>query len=368
VNKVVHYITTIERGGAENQLVTLVREQVNQKLDVSIVYLKGKSELADELTNIGANVINSISNKNLLFQIIQLWTVNRKSNFIIHAHLPRAELLGSITKGKNRLILSKHNSEPFFPKAPKVLSKYLARYVNNRSDIIVCISEAVKHFLIENREILSVSKLIVVYYGADQIQYKPSIKAELLKKNLGIHDDFVFGTVARIEKQKDYPVLLKAFAQFLKYHTNSKLMIVGDGSLMDGLKLLSKSLSLNNNVIWIGKVSDPMDYIELMDVFVLASKYEGFGLVLVEAMQVGKPILAANNSSIPEVLGSSYGGLFDTGDFLDLGTKMKKCLASDYTESLKLSLQVRLKNFKADEMASNILDIYRGIDPENFKR
>lgn len=368
MNKVIHYITTIERGGAENQLVTLVREQIVQKLDVSIVYLKGKSELSDELTNIGANVINSITNKNLLFQIIKLWIVNRKSNFVIHAHLPRAELLGSITKGKNRLILSKHNSEPFFPKAPKVISKYLARYVNQRSDVIICISEAVKQFIVENREILTVSKLIVVYYGTDQIQHKPSIKAELLKKNLGVDDNFVFGTVARIEKQKDYPVLLKAFAQFLKYHTNSRLVIVGGGSLISQLKLLNKSLNLQNNVIWIGKVSNPMDYINIMDVFVLTSRYEGFGLVLLEAMQVGKPILAANNSSIPEVLGSNYRGLFNTGDFLDLGTKMKKCLASDYTESLKLSLEVRLKNFKADEMASNILNIYRDIDPKNFKR
>jgi glycosyltransferase involved in cell wall biosynthesis len=368
VNKVIHFITTIDRGGAENQLVTLVREQVNQKLDVSIVYLKGNSELADEFKKIGAKIVNSVSNKNILFQIIQLWILNRRSNFIVHAHLPRAELIASIIKGKNCLVLSKHNSEPFFPGAPKIISRNLARYVNKRADTIVCISNAVKQFILNNREILSTNKMVVIYYGADQIGYKPNDKANFLKQELGIQNNFIFGTVARIEKQKDYPVLMKAFSDFLRTHPNSKLLIVGEGSLLSQLQLLGNSLNLNNNIVWVGKVPNPMDYINLMDVFVLVSKYEGFGLVLVESMQVGKPILAANNSSIPEVLGSEYKGLFDTGDFLNLSSKMKECLRPDYTESLKVYLQVRLQNFKSDVMAANILNIYQETDPENFKR
>ena len=368
MNKVIHFITTIDRGGAENQLITLVREQVNQKLDVSIVYLKGNSELADEFTKIGAKVIDSVSNKNVLFQIVQLWILNRRSSFIVHAHLPRAELITSITKGGNRLVLSKHNSEPFFPGAPKIISRNLARYVNQRADTIICISNAVKQFIINNREILSINKMVVIYYGADQIGYKPNDKSDFRKQELGIQNNFIFGTVARIEKQKDYPVLLKAYSEFLKSHPTSKLLIVGDGSLLSELKSLGNSLNLNNNIVWVGKVPNPMDYINLMDVFVLASKYEGFGLVLVEAMQVRKPILAANNSSIPEVLGSEYKGLFNTGDFLNLSSKMKECLKLDYTKSLNLSLQVRLQNFKADVMAANILAIYKETDPENFRR
>jgi len=361
VNKVVHCITTISRGGAENQLLILAREQIAQNLDVSVIYLKGTPELAPEFDKIGVTIIKDVANKNPIIQIIKIWKKNRNSVHIIHAHLPRAELIASFTKGANTLFLSKHNSERFFPKAPKLVSRFMARFVNSKADQIICISNAVKNFIIENGEISNHKKLKVNYYGADQNKFEPNKDIQNLKKVLDLEDKFVFGTVARLENQKDFPTMLHAFANITKLKSNATLLIVGDGSLKKDLKELSVKLSISNNIVWVGKVLEPRKYMELMDVFVLTSKYEGFGLVLVEAMQVGIPILAANNSSIPEVLGSNYMGLFKTEDNLALFSKMKESLYISFREKLTAGFEGRLHLFDATIMAENILKIYKAV-------
>ncbi len=361
MNKVVHCITTISRGGAENQLLILAREQIAQNLDVSVIYLKGNPELATEFDKAGVTVLKDVANKNPIIQVLKIWKMNRNPDHIIHAHLPRAELIASITKGMNPLILSKHNSEHFFPKAPKLVSRFIAKVVNSKADLIICISNAVKNFIIENGEIRNKKKLQVNFYGADQNKFEPNKNLKNLKKDLGLEEKFVFGTVARLEKQKDFPTMFHAFANLAKLNSNAKLLIVGNGSLENDLKKLSVELSISKNIVWVGKVLEPRKYMELMDVFVLTSKYEGFGLVLVEAMQVGIPILAANNSSIPEVLGSNYVGLFKTGDYLALFSKMQDSLHISFREKLTASFESKLHLFNANKMAENILRIYKEV-------
>lgn len=361
MNKVVHCITTISRGGAENQLLILAREQIAQNLDVSVIYLKGNPELASEFDKVGVTILRDVANKNPIIQVLKIWKINRNSVHIFHAHLPRAELIASFTKGINPLILSKHNSEPFFPKAPKLVSRFIARFVNSKADLIICISNAVKNFIIGNGEISNQKKLKVNYYGADQNKFEPNKEIQNLKKDLGIEDKFVFGTVARLENQKDFPTMIHAFANLTKLKNNATLLIVGNGSLEKELKELSVELSISKNIVWVGKVLEPRKYMELMDVFVLTSKYEGFGLVMVEAMQVGIPILAANNSSIPEVLGSNYMGLFKTGDNLALFLKMQESLYISFREKLTAGFEGRLHLFNATIMAENILKIYKAV-------
>ena len=112
--KIFHLITTLERGGAENQLVTLVREQIRDNNQVFVGYLKGKPELVTELEKMSATVLSEVSNLALILQIFKIRKIiNKLEPDIIHAHLPRAELISSLIKGKTKLILSKHNSETF---------------------------------------------------------------------------------------------------------------------------------------------------------------------------------------------------------------------------------------------------------------
>ena len=99
MKKVYHLITTILRGGAENQLLVVVEEQVRQGLEVHVVYLKGEAELEQDLLSIGATVHHELVGK---FPLCQPWHMTKLiagEKIILHAHLPRAELVGLATMG-----------------------------------------------------------------------------------------------------------------------------------------------------------------------------------------------------------------------------------------------------------------------------
>ena len=101
-----------------------------------------------------------------------------------------------------------------------------------------------------------------------------------------------------------------------------------------------------------------LGFLDSIDLFVLASKYEGFGLVLLEAMSREKPIVAANNSAIPEVLGENYSGLFQTSNQRELTLKLVSAIQLRTRLELKKELKDRLELFTPEKMAQNIHAYY----------
>ena len=89
----------------------------------------------------------------------------RANKGIVHAHLPRAELFCAAVNLINPLVISKHNSEPFFPKAPKIISKLLALFVSYKSDHCITISQAVADYLTDTNELLTYKSYTVIHYG-----------------------------------------------------------------------------------------------------------------------------------------------------------------------------------------------------------
>ena len=105
-NKVTHLITTIERGGAEKQLLTLASEQVQSGLNVVVLYLKGKPDLRNEFEESGAEVNNLLGGKSFLKQIFLLSKYLRKNPSPVHAHLPKSELLAAVVIAKKYFVFS----------------------------------------------------------------------------------------------------------------------------------------------------------------------------------------------------------------------------------------------------------------------
>ena len=128
-NKVTHLITTIERGGAEKQLLTLASEQVQSGLNVVVLYLKGKPDLRNEFEAAGVEVNNLLVGKSFLKQIFLLSKYLRKNPSPVHAHLPKSELLAAIVVTKKYLVFSRHNAEPFWPGGPRIISNLLSKFV-----------------------------------------------------------------------------------------------------------------------------------------------------------------------------------------------------------------------------------------------
>ena len=122
---------------------------------------------------------------------------------------------------------------------------------------------------------------------------------------------------------------------------------------------LSKLLGVKSKVHWLGKTEYINEFLSKIDLFILPSKYEGFGLVLLEAMVAKTPIIAANNSAIPEVLGKTYEGLFLTGDIKALAQQIKTVISNNiFSERLVQSYSSQLELFDPSKMNKNIENAY----------
>ena len=358
--KVTHLITTIERGGAEKQLLTLASEQVQSGLNVFVLYLKGKPDLKNEFEVAGVEVNNLLVGKSFLKQIFLLSKYLRKNPSPVHAHLPKSELLAAIVVTKKYLVFSRHNSEAFWPGGPRNISNLLSKFVCKRASQGIAISNAVRSYLIKRGEIPTGYTIDVVYYGF-QKDISTNVAGLGLITNImnGQSSNYKIGTIGRLVPQKDYPTLLNAFSNILKSLPNTDLYVVGEGYLQKDLIELSKSLGVDGKVHWLGKTEYIKEFLSKIDLFILPSKYEGFGLVLLEAMVAKKPIVAANNSAIPEVLGKSYEGLFSTGDIEALAQQIKAAISdNNFSERLVQSYVTQLILFDPSEMNRNIKNVY----------
>lgn len=352
-----HLITTICRGGAENQLLILCREQIATGKTVNVIFLKGSPELYSDFISSGVNVIGNFSNMNPVTQVYKLKKYLSGTKNILHCHLPRAELIGALARKNNILILSKHNSEPFFPGSPPWVSRVLARFVAKRAVACIAISNAVKDYLLLNKETVDSLELQVIHYGFDKLfELDQRIKSELVDKlPMGYP---IIGTVGRLAAQKDYPSLLNAFSLFINSFPDAQLIIIGSGPDESNIRKLVVQLGISEHVHFKGKTNHVREWMSAFDVFVLSSIYEGFGLVLLEAMQAEAPIIAARNSAIPEVLGESYLGLFTTSDVLELEKKLLEFSSHETREESKMALVGRLKLFRPEVMENRINSLY----------
>lgn len=363
MKRVTHVITTISRGGAENQLLILAREQIRSGWQVCVIYLKDTPELIDNFRKLGVEVVTDCANHAVIGQIFWLRNYFKKQFGVIHAHLPRAELLTSLVAQKNSFVISRHNAEMFFHSAPTWISSLLSRFVTKRAKSGIAISQAVEIFVKSTNEISKKCNISIIPYGFDDSSPENE-SHKLLRSDIGLSDnEFVFCTIGRIVEQKDYPTLLNAFRLVSQDLYNSKLMIIGDGNLRSKMQKLAIDLGISPKVVWLGRTDRIIESLKLMDCFVLASQYEGFGLVLLEAMSANIPIVASNVSAIPEVLGIEHPLLSTPGDPNDFAKKMALVANFDNKERVKLlNMQIfQLKKFEAKRMSIAIEKVYSEI-------
>ena len=205
------------------------------------------------------------------------------------------------------------NFHDFFKK--KII-KYFIKILYKYSDLVICISK-------------KLSQEIKEYTGAKtKIIYNPALDNSIFEKNLKYSkiksNKNIIINVARLEIQKDQITLLRAFKN-IQDKKNFKLMIIGYGSCYVNLKNFIQQNRLQKNVKIIRKIKNAHSYLKKAKLFVLCSKYEGFGNVLIEAGINKIPIISSNCKHGPtEILkNGKYGDLFQVGDHRELTRKIK---------------------------------------------
>jgi glycosyltransferase involved in cell wall biosynthesis len=368
--KVLHIITSISRGGAENHLLDLIQFQVANRWEVMVAFLKGDGYWKLRLEEIGVVVVCLEMKTSLdVFPVFRLIRLLKKTTpDIIHAHLGRAEIVAWLAlqcfeKSFSSLIISKHNDEGY-QKIP--FQRQIERLIGKSSSHVICISEAVKGYFQRRWDDNSLP-MSVVHYGINA-NYFSSARfedVENLRTSLNIPKGvLVFGIIARLVKQKGIDYLLESYRSYLDEASQAtKLIIVGAGPDDEKIREQIERLKVSKNVILAGFREDINIVMQVFDVFVLSSRFEGFGLVLLEAMASKRPIIATRVSAIPEVVEDNVSGILVP--FGDQG-KMKDAFLAMEDESTRKKFgangEERAKNvFSNESMFLKINMIYNKV-------
>ena len=176
-------------------------------------------------------------------------------------------------------------------------------------DRIICISDYEKKSAID-MNICNENKIKVIVNGIDIKKYEEKERGILRREKIGIPEDaFVIGMVGRISPQKAPDVFIRVAEKIKNVIPNSYLMIVGDGEHRDEIQQYAKEYGFEDKLLITGWVDNSMDYVELFDVAMLISRWEGFGLVLPEYMLSEKPIIATKVDAIPNIIKDNENGI-----------------------------------------------------------
>jgi len=182
------------------------------------------------------------------------------------------------------------------------------------------------------KELLEMRKDLKNIYKIDNfVDYQEIDKK--LNEDLNMNFDFnqkYFLTVCRLnEEQKDVKTLIEAFSL---YTGEEKLVIVGDGSDRKILEDLCTAKNLKDKIIFLGMLNNPFPFMKNAQAFILSSKVEGFGLVLVEALYCGTKVISSNCPTGPSqiLLDGEIGELFEVSNVKELLDKLKVIIDKEY--------------------------------------
>jgi glycosyltransferase involved in cell wall biosynthesis len=187
-------------------------------------------------------------------------------------------------------------------------------------------------------------KLRVIPYGADlqAVERITAARVSALRQRLGFRsDDVVIGSVGRLVEQKDYPTQLRAFALAASRVPRLRMAIAGDGPLRSMLEDTARELGIADRVRFLGNWDDVPALLRSVDLFALASKFEPFGVALLEAKAAGLPVVATAVNEIPNLLADGESGLLVAPENAPRMADLFVALAQDPDRRVRLSVRAR---------------------------
>lgn len=233
----------------------------------------------------------------------------------------------------------------------------------------VCVSNYILKLLKDNN---FKGNKVVIENGIDINKYKLSINSDEMKEKYKIGDnDFLFVMVARMHPIKNHSSLLKAFKKLKLEFGNIKLMLVGDGSLLEELIEEAVKENLKDAVIFTGFQNNSLDYFNVCDISILPSFSEGGSppLVVLESGIANKPVICSNIGDISDIINDNMGYLIDPNSLEDIYNKMKeaylnKAMLSKMGKELN---KIVINNYSIEKFWHKYYNFYDKLLQSNYK-
>ena len=326
--KILYVITGLGLGGAEKVVADLADQMHALGHEVKIAYLTGDVQIKPASTDVEIIALHLNSAKHFLLASKKYRKLVKSFRpDVVHAHMVHANIFTRLNRALcpvPKLICTAHSSN----EGGK--ARMLAYRLTNRlSDINTNVSQEATQAMI-SKGAFTKKTVVTVYNGINLNNFKNNPKSIRLEQNT-----LNFITVGRFTDAKDYPNLINAFAILKKNNRAINLTIVGDGELRDQIESLIKELELEEDVTLLGRRSDIPQLLSQADIFVLASKFEGFGLVVAEAMACESYVVATDSGGVAEVMGN-------TGKLVPI--QNSQALADALQNAIALSSKDRMQN------------------------
>lgn len=370
--KILFHTDTPIYGGAERHMLLLATKLNPEKFQVALACSNYKSlnVWCAQWKAAGFTVHRlKVAHKHDPRHIFQLKKVLKiEQPDIVHNHLWNPGscryTFSAINKKTTKIVSTEHDPFPLKGLKNSLKKRYLAK-----TDHTIMVSEPNRLMWIKQYPFIK-NKISTIHNGIDTdsfekllIHFSAQDRAKTRTNNFKADSQsFVILSVAALHPRKGLDTLIKSFPKILEEFPDARLALCGEGPERKNLEKLIKKLSLHNHVVLLGFHDNIPFLMKSADMFVLPSVKEAFGLVLLEAMASGLPIIASRTGGITDIIDNKNGILVEPGDKEQLATKIIELIANKpLREKLAYVGHHDVKKFDAEIMAKKTGHIYTQV-------
>lgn len=290
---------------------------------------------------------------------------NKKKYDLVHCHTPIASAIGrfAFRNSESRLIYTAHGFH-FYKGAP--LKNWLLfypaeRFLSKYTDILITINQEDYN---NAQKFKAKETSYVPGVGIDLPKYADSNTEDinLLKRQLNLSDsDFILFSTGELNKNKNHEVVIRAIAQLNK--PSIHYIIAGQGPLNTYLSNLAKELKIDKQIHLLGYRDDIPKILKIADVFIFPSIREGLSVSLMEAMAMGKPVIASNIRGNKDLIDVNYGGYLCEVYDVKMYSRYIDFIFNNRINNFKFGAynQKKIRNFSILEVNKKMREIYNEI-------
>ena len=372
--RVLHIQKVSGIAGSERHLLTLLPALHERGIDVEMLTLTAQQPGADDfLEQMTSAEIPSFAMS--IRRHFDPALVSRLARFIktraydiVHTHLIHADLHGGLAArvaGRVRLVSTRHNDDEFRLSEP---IQSIVRLNSRMFDRIICVSDHIRHFC-SAAERIDPLRLVTIPYGSkpDAIRNYANVKPVGLPERRGP----VIGLVAALTQQPGYDTLFQAMLRVSAAMPNLQLLIVGDGPKRTELEQRTRTLGLADVVHFLGARNDASALMLHFDLLIHPLRREGFGLVILDAMTAGRPVVATRANAVDEIVVDGETGLLVDPENSDALAEAVLRILNEPGLAARMGATARThveREFSVGAMADCTCDLYSAILDEPRRR
>jgi len=365
---ILHIIDSGEIAGGERYILDLMKNSSNEFKHIVVLPYSGPFEQMLKAHDYRYMVF-SLAHKSSLRSILLLAHFIKKTQTdIVHTHGFRANFYGRIVAilARKKHVSTVHVSLFDYIDTPLLVRNIyilLERILSFKTSKFICISKAMREDII--RIGIRPDKTCLIPNGVDLGRFYPRPALKGKKRELGLKSEGpVIGTIGRMVTEKGHVYLVEALNYLRAEWKDLRCLFIGGGPLLPELKKISISLGISDMCIFAGIREDVEFIYPVLDLFVLPSLREPFGLVLLEAMASGVPVIATASGGPLDFIKSDVNGiLVPAKDAKAMASKIS-CLLSNRDKAKALAFEGRKtveRHFSAFSTVSKISEIYHSL-------